>query len=124
VAAEEFLNAVRSIVRRLASWAAALDFFALAIFFALSGHLLLALLLNGISAAGVDFGAIDQSHRLAPILQFLLFAIETALIVAAIARSGVNRAKTYIGVAALFWAIAMLMITFVSAQCDLYGACL
>ncbi len=124
MAAEEFQNAVRSIVRRLASWAAALDFFTLAVFFALSGHLLLALLLNGISAAGVDFSAIDQSHRLAPILQILLFAIETALIVAALVRSGVSAAKTYIGVAALFWAIAMLMITFVSAQCDLYGACL
>lgn len=124
MAAEEFQNALRSFVRRLASWAAALDFFTLAVFFALSGHILLALLLNGFSAAGVDFGAIDPSHRLAPILQILLFAAETALIVAALVRSGVNRAKTYIGVTALLWAAAMLMITFVSAQCDLYGACL
>lgn len=108
----------------LASWAGELSFFALVVFFALGGHLLFTLLLNALVAFGVDFAALDQSHNLVPVLQILLYAIETGLVVFALARSGLDRTKTYIGAAALLWAAAMLMITFVTAQCDLYGACL
>lgn len=105
-------------------WAGQLSFFTIAVLFALSGHLLLALFLNLLAALGVDFAAIDESRTLVPALQVLLFAAETGLVVWALARAGIPLGKTLVGVAAMFWAAAMLMITFVSAQCGLYGACL
>jgi hypothetical protein len=108
----------------LREWASQFSLFTLAVLFALSGHLLFAGFLNMLAALGVDFTAIDKSRNLVPALQVLLFAIETGLVVWAIAKVGIPMKKTLAGIAAMFWAAAMLMITFVSAQCDLYGACL
>lgn len=100
------------------------SFFTLAILFALSCHLLFALFLNILGASGVDFAAIDASRTVIPALQVLLFTTATGLILFAIGRAGVDGRKTLAGVGALLWAAGMLMITFVSAQCDLYGSCL
>lgn len=109
---------------RFREWASQFSFFTLAVLFALAGHLAFAGFLNALAGFGVDFEAIDESHSLVPALQALLFAVQTGLIVWAISRVGIPMNKTLVGVAALFWAAAMLMITFVSAQCDLSGACL
>lgn len=108
----------------LAAWASRLSFFTLAVLLALGGHLAFAMLLNALAAFGVDVAALDEGRRIVPALQILLFAVQTALVVFAIARSGIAPTQTYVGVAALLWAAGMLMITFVSAQCDLFGACL
>jgi hypothetical protein len=109
---------------RFRGWASQFSFFTLAVLLALVGHLAFAGFLNALAAFGVDFEAIDASHNLIPALQILLFAVQTGLIVWAIAKVGIPMKKTLLGIAAMFWAAAMLMITFVSAQCDLYGACL
>lgn len=105
-------------------WAGQFTLFTVAVLFALCGHLLLAALLNVLDALGVDFAALDHRRNLVPALQIMLFALQTGLIVLAIAGSGLPMNKTLAGIAAMFFAAAMLMITFVSAQCDLYGACL
>lgn len=108
----------------LREWASKFSFFTLAVLFALGGHLLFAGLLNLLAAFGVDFAAIDKSRNLVPAMQVLIFAVQTGLVVWAIAKVGIPMNKTLAGIAAMFFAAAMLMITFVSAQCDLYGACL
>lgn len=110
-------------LRRLsvAAWAGQFSFFTLAVLFALGGHLTFALALSGMSAFGVD---VATTRNLIPALQVLLFVVQTGAVIYAIGRSGVDMLKTLVGIAALFWAAGMLMITFVSTQCDLYGACL
>lgn len=108
----------------LAAWARSLSLFTLAAALALSGHVVFAFLLNGLKALGVDFEAIDPDHALIPAAQIFLFALQMALIVIALVRSGIETTRTIVAVSALIWASAMLMLTFVSAQCDLYGACL
>lgn len=120
----ELLESLRRTGSGLAGWANEFTVFTLVVLFALSGHLLLALLLNTLAAFGVDFSALDRSHHGVPIAQVLLFALQAALMVYVIAKAGLPMNKTLVGIAAMFWATAMLMITFVSAQCDLYGACL
>ncbi len=99
-----------------------LSFYRLAILFALGGHVALALLMNVLNAAGVDFGSINRNAVSA--LQIALFALQTGLVIYVIVKAGIPPMKTSFGVAALLFAVSMLMLTFVSAQCDLYGACL
>lgn len=113
-----------SAIAALAAWTRSLSLFTLAAALALSGHVLLAFLLNGLKALGVDFETVDPGHALIPAAQIFLFALQMALIVIALVRSGIETPRTIIAIAALIWASAMLMLTFVSAQCDLYGACL
>lgn len=100
------------------------SFFTLAVLFALSAHLIFAIVLNALAAMGVDFASIDASRSVIPALQVILFVAATGLVLFSIVRSGIDLRKTVAGVAALVWAAGMLMITFVSAQCDLYGYCL
>ena len=109
---------------KLAAWAGGLSFFTLVILFTLAGHLLLAMALGGFKALGVDFDAVDPGHVNIPALQVFLFAVEAGLVVYALVRSGQTMGKTLVGVAALIFAASMLMLTIVSAQCDLFGACL
>lgn len=108
----------------LAGWARQFDLLTLVILFALGGHLLLALLLNTASASGVDFAAIDPDHTRVAAAQIALFAIQVAFVVFALAKTGIKTGPTLAGVAALIWAASMLMLTIVTAQCDLFGACL
>jgi hypothetical protein len=105
-------------------WMTSVDLFLIAALLALFGHLGLSILLSAAKTAGVDFLALDSRQIVVPLLQIALFAGQTALMVFALARSQLRASETYIGVAALLWAMAMLMITFVAAQCELYGACL
>jgi hypothetical protein len=111
-------------MRALGVWARGLSLFAVAVALALSGHVVFAFLLNGFKVLGVDFAALDPGRSLIPAAQILLFALQTALIVIALIKSGVDTRRTIVAVSALIWASAMLMLTFVSAQCDLFGACL
>lgn len=108
----------------LAAWARSIPLFALAVAFAVSGHIVFAYLLNALKFLGVDFEALDPERSAVPAAQISIFALETALIVAALIRSGLETGRTIAAVSALLWAAAMLMLTFVSAQCDLFGACL
>jgi hypothetical protein len=120
----ELQKRIARIAAATAGLARRFDLFTLVILFALGGHLLLALILDMLAASGVDFASFDPGHTTIPILQIGLFAVQTILIVIAIARSGVRTGVTLAGVAALIWAASMLMLTIVSAQCDLFGACL
>ncbi len=120
----ELRQGAASAVSAFAAWARSLSLFALAVAFAISGHVVFAYLLNGLKFAGVDFAALDPGHSLIPAAQISMFALETALIVIALIKSGLETGRTIAAVSALLWAAAMLMLTFVSAQCDLYGACL
>lgn len=120
----EITRQAASAVKAFAAWARGLSLFTLAVAFAVSGHVVFAYLLNALKFLGVDFEAFDPGRSLIPAAQIFLFALETALIVAALIRSGLGTGRTIAAVSALLWAAAMLMLTFVSAQCDLYGACL
>ena len=110
--------------RDFKAWAAELTFFTGVILFALGGHLALALVLPMIAGAGVDFASLDNTRTLIPAGLVLLFMSQICLVFYAILKSNLDARKTYVGVAALLWAAGMLMISFVSLQCDLYGACL
>lgn len=120
----EITRQAASAVGAFAAWARGLSLFTFAVAFAISGHVVFAYLLNALKFLGVDFEALDPGHSLIPATQISLFALETAFIVIALVRSGIETPRTIVAVAALIWAAAMLMLTFVSAQCDLYGACL
>lgn len=113
-----------SFFNALIAWSRSFSFFTLVIAFTVSAHVIFAYLLAGLKSLGVDFDAFDPGHVNIPALQVLLFAIENGLVVYALVRSGQSMAKTLVGVAALMFAAAMLMLTIVSAQCDLFGACL
>jgi len=120
----EWRNRMARITGGLAGWARQFDLLTLVILFALGGHLLLAFLLDTASASGVDFAAIDPDHTRVAAAQIALFAIQVAFVVFALAKSGIKTGPTLAGVAALIWAASMLMLTIVTAQCDLFGACL
>jgi len=115
--AASFLNA-------LIDWSRSFSFFALSVAFAVSAHVLFAYLLVGLKYLGVDFAALDPGRMLVPSAQIALFALQTALIVAALIKSGLEMGRTIAAISALLWAASMLMLTFVSTQCDLFGACL
>ncbi len=120
----EWRNRIARNFSGVAAWARRFDLLTLAILFALGGHLLLVFLLNTASAAGADLAAMDPDHTRVPAAQIALFAIQVAFVVFALAKSGVRTGPTLAGVAALIWAASMLMLTIVTAQCDLFGACL
>ncbi|MEK7265872.1 MAG: hypothetical protein AAB227_07210 [Pseudomonadota bacterium] len=113
-----------SLAKGLTARLLGLSLFAWAAVFALTGHLLFASLLNALKSSGVDFEKIDPAHNLVPAAQILLFALQTGLIVYALVKAGLDMKRTLAAVAALIFAVSMLMLTFVSAQCDLYGLCL
>ena len=111
-------------VSAFATWARGIPLFSIAVAFAVSGHVVFALLLNSLKFSGADFAALDSDRLLIPSAQISLFALQTGLIVAALIRTGLEMKRTIVAVAALVFAASMLMLTFVSAQCDLFGSCL
>lgn len=121
---DELRKKAASLAGALAARLGGVSFFAWAALFALVGHLALALLLDALKSGGVDFAALDPNRTSVPTAQIALFALQTGLIVAALVRSGLDMKRTIAAVAALIFAASMLMLTFVSAQCDLFGACL
>lgn len=121
---DELRKKAASLAGALASRLGGVSFFAFAALFALVGHLAFALILDALKAGGVDFAALDPDRRLIPSTQIALFALQTGLIVFALIKTGLDMKRTIAAVAALIFAASMLMLTFVSAQCDLFGACL
>lgn len=121
---DELRKKAASLAGALAARLGGVSFFAWAALFALVGHLALAFLLDALKSGGVDFAALDPNRTSVPTAQIALFALQTGLIVAALVRSGLDMKRTIAAVAALIFAASMLMLTFVSAQCDLFGACL
>lgn len=111
-------------LKSIGAWLSGRDLFPLAVLFALGGHLVFDVLLSLLHTAGLDFALLDKSRAIVPALQIALFAAQTALMVYALIQAGIPRIKTYVGVTALLFAAAMLMITFVALQCRLYGECL
>jgi hypothetical protein len=124
VSGGDFRHSVAEAALKFGAWARRLSLYTIAIAFALAGHLVLASVLNALRSLGVDFDAIDGDRVAVPAIQVLLFAAQTGLIVVALVKSGIETRRTFGAVAALIFAAAMLMLTFVSAQCDLFGACL
>jgi len=113
-----------SLAGALIAWSRSFSLFALAVAFAVSAHVIFAYLLVSLKMFGVDFAALDPGRIFIPAAQIALFALQTALIVAALIKSGLEMARTIAAISALLWAASMLMLTFVSTQCDLFGACL
>lgn len=122
--AGDIMRRAASAARGLAAFARSVPLFALAVAFAVSGHVVFAYLLNALKFLGVDFATFDPDRSLIPAAQIAMFAAQTALVVAALIRSGLETGRTIAAISALLWAAAMLMLTFVAAQCDLFGACL
>lgn len=122
--ANELSKKAASVAGALVSGLRGRSLFAWIVLFALVGHLLFASLLNAFKSAGVDFEAIDPHQSLVPAAQISLFALQTGMVVYALLRAGFGMKRTIAAVTALIFAASMLMLTFVSAQCDLYGACL
>ncbi len=105
--------------------AAQFSFFTIAILIALAGQPIAAMMLSGLSVTGlVDFAVADPGASAAFYVLLAVYCLQAIVVFIAIARSGIGLATVAAGLASLLFALALLMIFYVSLACDLYGACL
>lgn len=95
--------------------------FPVAVTLALTGQFILAGLLSAMNPA--PEGA-EANAGGATTLQVLLFVLQGAALVYAVARSGANPGRVYLALAALVWAIGSMLLMFVTLQCGVGGVCL
>jgi hypothetical protein len=99
----------------------ALVTFPVAVTLALVGQFILASVL--VAADPAPEGASGDVGG-ATTLQVVLFVLQGAALVYATARSGAGPGRVYLALAALIWAIASMLLMYVTLQCGVGGVCL